>query len=53
MNQVGRDEPTALESRLIIAAGAESLGEPMAMPGMGTFGYFKDPSGTPMGLIGP
>lgn len=37
----------------IVAAGGESLGDPMAMPGMGTFGYFKDPSGTPMGLIGP
>jgi predicted enzyme related to lactoylglutathione lyase len=37
----------------IVAAGGESLGDPMAVPGMGTFGDFKDPSGTPMGLIGP
>lgn len=36
----------------IVAAGGEKVGEPMAMPGMGTFGYFKDPSGTHMGLIG-
>ena len=23
------------------------------MPGMGTFGYFEDPSGTAVGLMGP
>ena len=37
----------------IEAAGGARLGDPMAMPGMATFGYFKDPSGTSMGLIGP
>jgi predicted enzyme related to lactoylglutathione lyase len=34
-------------------AGAKRMGEPMAMPGFGTFGYFTDPTGTAMGLIGP
>jgi hypothetical protein len=29
------------------------MGEPMRMPGAGCFGYFKDPSLTSMGLIGP
>jgi uncharacterized protein len=33
--------------------GGRRVGDPMAMPGMATFGYFKDPSGTTMGLIGP
>ena len=33
-------------------AGGTSMGEPMAVPGMATFGYFTDPSGTVMGLIG-
>ena len=37
----------------IEAAGGVSMSEPMAAPGMATFGYFRDPSGTPMGLIGP
>ena len=37
----------------IEAAGGQRLGDAMSMPGMGTFGYFKDPSGTTMGLIGP
>lgn len=37
----------------IEASGGQRLGDPMAMPGMATFGYFKDPSGTTMGLIGP
>lgn len=37
----------------IDAAGGKRQGEPMAMPGMGTFGYFSDPSGTTMALIGP
>ena len=37
----------------IEAAGGQRQGEAMSMPGMGTFGYFKDPSGTTMGLIGP
>ena len=36
----------------IVAAGGKSHGDPMAMPGMATFGYFADPSGTMMGLIG-
>lgn len=34
------------------SAGGKRMGEPMAMPGMATFGYFSDPSGTMMGLIG-
>lgn len=33
--------------------GGKVEGEPVAVPGMGTFGYFNDPSGTAMGLIGP
>lgn len=37
----------------IVAAGGKSMGEPASMPGMGTFGYFIDPSGVAMGLIGP
>lgn len=37
----------------IEAAGGKRMGEPMEMPGFATFGYFKDPSGTNMGLIGP
>jgi predicted enzyme related to lactoylglutathione lyase len=36
----------------IDGAGGKRLGAPMAMPGMATFGYFTDPSGTAMGLIG-
>lgn len=35
------------------ANGGKRMCEPMAMPGFGTFGYFTDPSGTSMGLIGP
>ena len=37
----------------IEAAGGTRVGDPIAAPGMGTFGYFIDPSGTHMGLIGP
>jgi len=37
----------------IVAAGGQQLGDAMSMPGVGTFGYFVDPSGTHMGLIGP
>lgn len=37
----------------VVVAGGEATGEVMAVPGMGTFGYFKDPSGTIVGLIGP
>ena len=37
----------------IDAAGGKRICEPMSMPGFGTFGYFTDPSGTTMGLIGP
>lgn len=36
----------------IRGAGGKTLGEPMAVPGMATFGYFVDPSGTAMGLLG-
>ena len=34
-------------------AGGSRLGDPMAMPGMGMFGYFKDSNGVVLGLIGP
>ncbi len=37
----------------IDAAGGKRMADPMPMPGMGCFGYFTDPSGTAMGLIGP
>ena len=37
----------------IEAAGGARTGDAMAIPGIGCFGYFKDPSGTQMGLIGP
>lgn len=37
----------------IETAGGTRMGEPMRIPGTGCFGYFKDPSGTRMGLIGP
>lgn len=37
----------------IEAAGGKRLGDPMSMPGMGTFGYFTDPSTTTMAMIGP
>jgi predicted enzyme related to lactoylglutathione lyase len=37
----------------VVGAGGAKTSEAMPMPGMGTFGYFTDPSGTPMGLIGP
>lgn len=36
----------------IETAGGKRMGEPMRIPGAGCFGYFKDPSGTSMGLIG-
>ncbi len=36
----------------IEVAGGVRVGEPMAMPGMATFAYFREPSGTVMGLIG-
>lgn len=39
---------TAIET-----AGGSRIGDAMVMPGVGCFGYFKDPSGTTMGLIGP
>lgn len=35
------------------AAGGTRMGDAMSMPGMGTFGYFSDPSSTTMALIGP
>ncbi|MBI1763421.1 MAG: VOC family protein [Acidobacteria bacterium] len=37
----------------IEAAGGARMGDPMPIPGMACFGYFKDPSGSSMGLIGP
>jgi predicted enzyme related to lactoylglutathione lyase len=36
----------------IEAHGGKRLSDPMAVPGMATFGYFTDPSGTAMGLLG-
>jgi len=36
----------------IEAAGGKRMGDPMSMPGVATFGYFSDPSGTAMGLMG-
>lgn len=46
---------TAVEAKLVevAAAAGKRIGEPMRMPGAGCFGYFRDPSGTTMGLIGP
>lgn len=35
------------------AAGGRRTGDPMPVPGMATFGWFADPSGTTMGLLGP
>ncbi|NOT34676.1 MAG: hypothetical protein HOP12_10975 [Candidatus Eisenbacteria bacterium] len=35
------------------AAGGKKTAEAMSVPGLGCFGYFTDPSGTNMGLIGP
>ena len=37
----------------IEAAGGKRTGDPMPVPGLATFGYFTDPSGTNVGLIGP
>jgi len=37
----------------IEGAGGKRMAEPMSMPGMGSFGYFTDCTGTAMGLIGP
>lgn len=36
----------------IDAAGGQRMGEAMRMPGLACFGYFSDPSGTMMGLMG-
>jgi predicted enzyme related to lactoylglutathione lyase len=46
---------TDVEAKLaeIEAAGGKRMGEAMRMPGVACFGYFQDPSGTSMGLIGP
>jgi predicted enzyme related to lactoylglutathione lyase len=46
---------TDVEAKLaeIEAAGGRRMGQPMRMPGAGCFGYFKNPSDTSMGLIGP
>lgn len=46
---------TDVEGKLaeIEGAGCQRLGEAMRMPGVACFGYFQDPSGTSMGLIGP
>jgi len=46
---------TDVEAKIaeIESAGGKRVGQPMQMPGFGCFGYFQDPSGTSMGLIGP
>jgi len=36
----------------IESSGGKRLGDPMTVPGLASFGYFTDPSGTSMGLIG-
>jgi uncharacterized protein len=36
----------------IAAAGGTVLGEPMRVTGFGVFGYFTDPSGTSLGIVG-
>jgi predicted enzyme related to lactoylglutathione lyase len=46
-------EDVAAKLGEIEAAGGKRLGDPMSMPGVATFGYFSDPSGTAVGLIGP
>lgn len=46
-------EDVAAKLAEIEAAGGTRLGDPMPIPGMACFGYFKDPSGSSMGLIGP
>lgn len=45
------DVPATLAG--IESSGGRRIGDPMSMPGFATFGYFEDPSGTTMGLIGP
>ncbi|MCB1221262.1 MAG: VOC family protein [Planctomycetales bacterium] len=45
------DVMAALEK--IVASGGKQIGEAAAMPGMGMFGYFSDPNGVVLGLIGP
>ncbi len=46
-------EDVAAKLTEIDAEGGKRIGEPMPVPGAGCFGYFHDPSGTTMGLIGP
>jgi predicted enzyme related to lactoylglutathione lyase len=45
------DVAAALDA--IDAAGGKRLGDAMQMPGMPTFGYFTDPAGKSIGLMGP
>ncbi len=46
-------EPDVAEKLTAIdQAGGKRIAEPMRIEGYGCFGYFKDPSGTTMGLIG-
>jgi uncharacterized protein len=45
-------EDVAATLAAIDANGGQRMGDAMALPGMATFGYFSDPSGTAMGLIG-
>jgi predicted enzyme related to lactoylglutathione lyase len=46
-------EDVAAKLAEIDAEGGKRTGEPMSAPGFATFGYFTDPSGTNVGLIGP
>lgn len=46
-------EDVAAKLSEIDSAGGKRQAAPMKVPGMATFGYFTDPSGSSMGLIGP
>ncbi len=46
-------DDVAAKLAAIDAAGGKRQGDAMSMPGMGTFGYFTDPSSTTMAMIGP
>lgn len=46
-------EDAAAKLNQIEQSGGRKLAEAMSIPGMATFGYFEDPSGARMGLIGP
>jgi hypothetical protein len=48
-----RDADAVVGMTDVLRASGEANGEPMSATGMGTFGDFKDPSGTTVALIGP